>query len=120
MIEAKFWQVPGRWHLSLQGHAGYAKEGPDLVCGAVSTLIAALEQQLEEGIGGPVARLSIQPPPGADIRAAAQSGKEELVGGWFSLVCGALAALAQLYPENIRFTEQRGDGLAGPGKEQTS
>ena len=42
MIEASFTERGGRYSLFVNGHAGYAESGRDIVCAAVSGLVCAL------------------------------------------------------------------------------
>ena len=42
MIEAFFDEKDGRFSLFVNGHAGYAEVGQDIVCSAVSCLVCAL------------------------------------------------------------------------------
>lgn len=92
-------------HLSINGHAGYAPEGQDIVCAAVSSLtytlanaLMGLEQQ------GLVADLSLRMDNGAVDMACVprgESGKTALHTVYDTIV-GGYELIARSYPQNVR------------------
>ena len=48
MIKATFTESGHKLSLRLEGHAGYAEEGKDIVCAAISTLLQSFIASVEE------------------------------------------------------------------------
>ncbi len=48
MTVATFKLVGDVWHIDISGHAGYNKDGPDIVCSACSVLTCTLVQCLRD------------------------------------------------------------------------
>ena len=48
MTTIRYFEEDGVCHLTVDGHAGYAPDGQDIVCAAVSTLICTLNGCLQE------------------------------------------------------------------------
>lgn len=110
MIEARFsyGEADGSLHMKLEGHAGSAPGGQNLVCAAVSalayTLAAAVLRlhtaavlrnapscQLEEGLG--------------EVAAVPQESFREAVQMAFWTVQCGMAALAEHFPEQVTLCE---------------
>ena len=94
--------------LTLQGHAGSAPYGQDLVCAAVSALVYALGQRLQElnDQGAleqpPVIELSSG---NARICAVAKERYQEKVNEDFHLIYSGLKLLQTHYPEGIQIQD---------------
>ena len=88
MIRAAF----GKNRLTVEGHAGYAPKGQDIVCAAVSALVYALIGTLEETEN--VAEVVLRP------GYATVETKEKTAA--FDLVRCGLTQLAEKYPEFIQ------------------
>ena len=88
MIRAVF----DKGRLTVEGHAGYAPKGQDIVCAAVSALVYALIGTLEET--GNVAEVVLRP------GYASVAAKEETAA--FDLVRCGLGQLAEKYPEFVQ------------------
>ena len=91
MIQVKERQARGGWEIAFSGHAGYAPEGEDIVCAAVSILFFTL------------AEAAVQKGGGAFFRSG--EGKifvpEELERE-LSFVRSGIALLAEKYPEKVQ------------------
>ena len=93
--------------LSLQGHAGSAPYGQDLICAAVTALVYALGARLKEleeqdGFEKP---LVIRLEPGdAQICAIAKAEYQAEVMADFRLICSGLKLLQIHYPNQIEVT----------------
>ena len=83
--------VLGKNRLTVEGHAGYAPKGQDIVCAAVSALVYALIGTLEET--GNAAEVILRP------GYAAVEAKEKTTA--FDLVRCGLGQLADRYPAFI-------------------
>ena len=88
MIRAKFTQN----RLTVEGHAGYAPKGQDIVCAAVSALVYALIGTLEETEN--VAEMVLRP------GYAAVEAKKKTAA--FDLVRCGLTQLADRYPDFVQ------------------
>ena len=93
--------------LELQGHAGAAPYGQDLVCAAVSALVYALAQRLTEL----ESRGALEKPPVIELSSGAariEAAAGEDSGGQlqedFRLIESGLKLLAHHYPEQIEVT----------------
>lgn len=91
MIRVKERQARGGWEIAFSGHAGYAPEGEDIVCAAVSILFFTL------------AKAAVQKGGGAFFRSG--EGKifvpEELERE-LSFVRSGISLLAEKYPEKVQ------------------
>lgn len=97
--------------LNLQGHAGSGPYGQDLVCAAVTALVYALAQRLQqwEQKGALEAPAEIQLGSGkAQISAVAQSGYEAELAEDFRLIESGLKFLETHYPERISLVRSIG------------
>lgn len=93
--------------LTVQGHAGSAPYGQDLVCAAVSALVYALAQRLTELD----AQDALEQPPrinlasgDAQISAVAKEPYEQMVAEDFHLIESGLSLLTHHYPEQLKLT----------------
>ena len=92
-----------QYSLHLEGHAGCAKAGADIVCAGLSALTEALLRQLQRrenwrvssGVCRREALVHVQLYPGS--RRAAQRARALL-----ETVCGGYLAIAEEYPEHVR------------------
>ena len=122
MIKAVYSEMDGpagvTRRLSVQGHAGYAPAGQDIVCAGASILMQALvwmaadiegaECMAADGPDGPRVAVTAGPDAGTpDYRE-----KERLAGG-FELAKAGLALLAERYPDHLRYTDTSRRGAAG-------
>lgn len=92
--------------LTLQGHAGAAPHGQDLVCAAVTGLVYALAQRMTELEGAfeevPVIRLE---PGDAQISVVPKREYAAEVTAAFRLVETGLSLLQTHYPEQIQIQD---------------
>ena len=129
MIKAVYSEMDGpagvTRRLSVQGHAGYAPAGQDIVCAGASILMQALvwmvadiegaECMAADGPDGPRVAVTAGPDAGTpDYRE-----KERLAGG-FELAKAGLALLAERYPDHLRYTDTSRRGAAGQGSRLTN
>lgn len=93
--------------LSLQGHAGAAPYGQDLVCAAVSALVYALAQRLTElekqGLLETPPRIRLASGD-AEITAVAKAPYEQKVAEDFHLIESGLRLLQNHYPDQLKLT----------------
>lgn len=111
MIKAVYSEMDGpagvTRRLSVQGHAGYAPAGQDIVCAGASILVQALvwmaadagqaDCTASDGPEGP--RVTVTAGPAAELRQG-----ERMAGG-FELARAGLALLAERYPDHLRFSD---------------
>lgn len=96
--------------LTLQGHAGSAPYGQDLVCAGVSALVYALAQRMteweEQGAleQPPVIELSSG---NARISAVAKEKYQREVSEDFRLIYSGLKLLQTHYPEGVQIRDMR-------------
>lgn len=95
MLDVRFYTQDGL-RLTMQGHAGYAPEGADIVCAGASALFSTLENVLALC--------------GADVRARDAPGDCEIVCAEpdrtvrdaFRFTFVGLMALSRAYPAHVR------------------
>ena len=91
--------------LTIQGHAGAAPYGQNLVCAAVSALVYALAQRLTEQEGAferpPVIRLE---PGSAEITAFPSADYAVRVQEDFRLIQSGLCLMETHYPEQLKIS----------------
>lgn len=92
----------GERYLAVRGHAGYGRQGQDIVCAGVSALVYALAGTLQE-----TERLAeaVMEPGWADVWGAGDCARE------FALVRRGLEMLAERYPQCV----EMGRGLPREG-----
>ena len=87
----------------VEGHSGYAEEGSDIVCAAISAAVGLTECTINEvmGLGAPVktkeksARISLRLPP--SLNEASDSLCQSLLTGLLVY----LQAMGEEYPDNL-------------------
>lgn len=103
MIEITYYRQHAR--VTIQGHAGTAPEGCDLVCAGVSaiayTLAANVEHLASMGKGrNPVIRLD---PGNAEISLTPIYGSKLMLETILRAVCVGFELLAKQYPEAVHY-----------------
>ena len=92
------------YRLAVDGHAGYAEQGKDIVCAAASTLFYTLARELDyrhieftmtEGAA-----------TGAEIVAYPPDGFTLDTDVVFETICTGYRMLAEEYPEHVTFTDE--------------
>lgn len=101
MIEIKY--NANELELSINGHAGYAEEGKDIVCSAVSCLFYTLAETLTNSIDY-LNGYSINTENG-HIKAIPKPQYKAVIQRTFYTVCTGLSMIAEEYPENVKFSE---------------
>lgn len=86
--------------ISIKGHARYAKEGPDIVCAAVSILVQNLVQSIEELTTDKI-EYSISP-GSVDIKFRNLSERAQVLLDSFFV---GIKMIADEYPANVRLSK---------------
>ncbi len=89
----------GRHEIAAKGHAGYAPEGQDIVCAAVTALLTTLAQFAAHA-GDAEIRLE---PGDIYVRCRPRARYDRPVALVYSTVAGGLWAIARRYPEYVSF-----------------
>lgn len=93
---------PESMRMRLDGHAGYAPAGQDIVCASVSMLAAALAEYLLNNLDEDDVLLCELEPGHAALEAAPmRSGGMELCRHAFGMTLAGFGLLAERYPENV-------------------
>ena len=104
MTTAEFRQVGERFDAKVTGHAGYNRNGPDIVCSACSMLSCTLLQCMmeEEAAGGLSEFHQSARDASVYLLAAAQPSAQARVEATFHTIISGFALLARDYPEHVR------------------
>ena len=87
------------WTLLCAGHAGFAPNGPDVLCAGISALTLALDERLRDlAESRRLTGYRRDVKPGA-VRLTA-AGRED-VRGAFETAAAGLSALAERYPDHL-------------------
>jgi uncharacterized protein YsxB (DUF464 family) len=90
------------WEVTVDGHAGYAENGKDIVCAAASMLTATLIRSLM-GVTGMEAET---PAPGkAHIVCNPTLGEAAHVAEVFDVIDTGYQLLSSSYPVHVRYTK---------------
>lgn len=103
------------WGFSSVGHSGYAEEGGDIICAAISSMSLLVVNAIEEGYGAPVRyaadpdipRLSVAVP--SLVGGGLAETVRFAVHGLFHAYRRQLIELAGDYPEYIRVVTEEKD-----------
>lgn len=102
MIGIKIHQDAGSLQLVVDGHAGYAGYGHDIVCAGVSVLTSTLANLIRDmGEAGALDFWSIYPEDKPQ-RIYARAGGDAAVSAVFRTFAGMYEQLAEQYPDYIR------------------
>ena len=86
--------------VTIEGHAGYAPRGQDVVCAAVSTLVQNLMQSLEDLCTD---EISYHLKPGwVEIKHGTLSANAQLLMKSFFI---GISMIANDYPDNVKLTK---------------
>ena len=100
--------------LKASGHAGAAAYGQDIVCAAVSVLTQALALRLtdDEKRGRLRADIRIDKESGSlRVQAWPNSGRETQTRAYYKVIATGLKAIAEQYPQNVKYGEVDADGI---------
>ncbi|MBQ8895764.1 MAG: ribosomal-processing cysteine protease Prp [Clostridia bacterium] len=102
MITASFIKSNGKFcNFRIHGHSGYAEEGSDIVCAAVSAMAMLTVNNITESFGVPAKVVTDEEGPVIDFKLVDIDERAcALIAGLWR----ELAALANDYPKNIRVT----------------
>jgi uncharacterized protein YsxB (DUF464 family) len=100
--------------VTIEGHAGYAPRGQDIVCAGISTLVQTLIQSFEDFCAD---EISYHLKPGwVEIKHGDLSAKGTvLVDSFFVGVC----MIADRYPDHVKVNKNMGAGVESPTKKAT-
>ena len=107
MIIAKFYQKKrdGSIHMTLQGHAGAAPKGEDLVCASATmlayTVAQAVKFMFEQGMLKKKPKISIKEGNAAVIATPTEETYAEVLHTFWVAQCG-VHVLARNYPQYVR------------------
>lgn len=107
MIIAKFYQKPknGTIHMTLQGHAGAAPKGEDLICASATmmayTVAQAVQFMFEQGMLKKKPKISIKEGDAAVIAMPKEEAYAEVLHTFWTAQCG-VHVLARNYPQNVK------------------
>lgn len=107
MIIAKFYQKKrdGSIHMTLQGHAGAAPKGEDLVCASATmlayTVAQAVQFMFEQGMLKKKPKISIKEGNAAVIATPTEETYAEVLHTFWVAQCG-VHVLARNYPQYVR------------------
>lgn len=112
MIRITYKEFPDEGVLSLraEGHAGYATEGQDIVCAAVSALVQTLAFDVADGVSGSSIHCGGDE-NGNGNEMVVQATRSMMNRAKFELVASGLSLLAEQYPENVSFEQMRSEPL---------
>ncbi len=99
--------------LTVQGHAGYAEPGKDIVCSAVSILTSTLAYLLSPGDF----ERCFEPELSAFRAIVPDEGLKKRYRPYFEFVMEGLRMLQAAYPENVLILEGKGDFEYGESKQ---
>lgn len=94
----------GIFSLSAQGHTGYAEQGSDVVCAAVSVLMQALQVGLQDILEMETLEVETEPEvPRMALTWDSQDEEGQIVA---ETIYQSLAAVANSYPDFVTVTEE--------------
>ena len=92
------------YHLAVDGHAGFAAVGTDIVCAAASTLFYTLARELD--YRKIEFTMTEDAATGAEIVAYPPDGFTLDTDVVFETICTGYRMLAEEYPEHVTFTDE--------------
>lgn len=105
----------GEYRIQMQGHAGYADGGADIVCAAASALCCTLAGRLSyKQMTGSLVMTRCRLSAGEADVGARPVGDGEGVREIFETICTGFAMLCGEYPKHIFLTERTTDERGGP------
>lgn len=94
----------GIFSLSAQGHTGYAEQGSDIVCSAVSVLMQALRVGLQDVLE--MEGLEVEMDPEVPLMGFMWNSQDEESQIVAETIYRSLAAVANSYPDFVTVTEE--------------
>jgi hypothetical protein len=105
MTDVRLTRSGGRTRsIEIQGHAGFAQKGEDIVCAGLSTIIQSLAIGLKEILG----RTDVEVKKDAEsgFMSVSLGGSEEKCATvLMETAAESLRAMAESYPSHVRITE---------------
>ena len=106
MTKVEIFNHDGRIHgFSVSGHSGYAEEGSDIVCAAVSTAVKFAEATLSEVLGERVKTKVNEEEARVTLNLPAACEHEEAVQAVLTGMMLTLCSLRDEYPDYIEVLE---------------
>lgn len=105
MIEIKFAEDNEMIEVVVEGHAGYAKKGEDIVCSAVSVLIHTLAAEViayEDLLDDQYIELAEGK---SRVRAYPKAENRHIILLLYSMIQMGCYLIARNYPKNVQLTE---------------
>ena len=100
--------------ITIEGHAGYAPRGQDIVCAGISTLVQTLLQSFEDLCTD---EITYHLKPGwVEIKHGDLSAKGEVLVNSFFIGC---YMIADKYPDHVKVNKNMGAGVEPPTKKAT-
>lgn len=100
--------------ITMDGHAGYAPHGQDIVCAGISTLVQSLIQSFEDLCTD---EISYHLKPGwVEIKHGDLSAKAQVLVDSFFIGC---YMIAEKYPDHVKVNKCMGAGVEPPTKKAT-
>ena len=100
--------------ITVEGHAGYAPRGQDIVCAGVSTLVQTLVESLEAFCADAIS-YSLKPGM-VEIKFRDLSADADLlISSFFVGIC----MIAERYPDHVKVNKHTGAGVEPPDKKAT-
>lgn len=97
--------------ITIEGHAGYAPSGQDIVCAGISTLVQNLIQSIEDLCTD---EISYHLKPGwVDIKHGDLSAKAQVLVDSFFIGC---YMIAERYPDHVKVNKNMGASIESPTK----
>ncbi len=90
------------WSVKVEGHAGYAEQGHDIVCAGASMLTATLARCL----GGVTGQHYVDDGIVTEISCAPTLAEAERVAAVFDVIDTGYQLLANSYPVHVRYTRR--------------
>lgn len=90
--------------IRVEGHAGYAESGLDIICAGVSALMQALEIGVLEVVGTESALVNKNPEKGIMEVSVAES-PDEKIQVLFRTICISLEGIQSAYPGYLEISE---------------
>ena len=93
---------PQGWHLRIEGHAGAAPAGEDLVCAAVSALGWTLIACVSDDPGFRSAVYLCENKAIMDVRCDPEDRKQDEAAAIYKTIMTGLRRLGEQYPDHVR------------------
>jgi len=90
--------------IEINGHAGFAEKGEDIICAGISAIIQSLEIGLTEVLGRSDVKIR-KNPEGGFMSVCLYGPEENCAAAFMETAAQSLRAIAKSYPSYVRITE---------------